>query len=152
MSTQFNLSSSHAYRSTQFPAFPKIPLSYIALIDRFCALIDTLADNGAQIAAEIFTPTAVWKNSLGTHKGVPEIARSREKPLDGMRAIKHDVLKVFAFDEGGKEIMLLVRLIADWEHGKQEWIDSVGRFEIVDTEDGPRCSFLQGWVWREPKS
>ena len=57
----------------------------------------------------------------------------------------HHILKVFAQDARGSELMLLGRLVIDFKNGTKQDDDFGALIETVDM-NGPRMKLFQAWL------
>lgn len=145
--TRFNTSTSHAFKSSQFPANTQIPNSHLIILDKFFAIIDTPdPSNGTQLASSIFTPRGIWKTPRGTFSGAEEISKSREHAWDQRASSQHEVLKVFVFDVEVKEVMIQGRLTLKMKDGSSREVEFVTSAVFEGEGEGVRLAFYQAWA------
>ncbi|KAJ2897521.1 snoaL-like domain containing protein [Zalerion maritima] len=120
------------------------------IIVRFYELADCQeSDAGAQMAARVFSRNATLITPTGTFKGSSEISKSRDNAWRAVSSRKHRVLRVFAGDDSGSELVILGTVAMGLKNGSS--LDSQFACHIAvvasdqdDAEPGsPRLGFMQ---------
>lgn len=149
----------HAFvDNTVYPDDPvSIPPSHITLLDDFFRVVDSLKSNPdeSERFADIFTPDGIWKTPSAAFKGKELLTSGSEwsffKEIASMR---HYVLRVYANDRLGKELMLHGRIEVGMLEGEVVEVDFGARVEIDggssdrSQDRKPKLKFFQGWSAR----
>ncbi|KAL4940601.1 hypothetical protein BDV06DRAFT_223897 [Aspergillus oleicola] len=92
-----------------WPTAVSVPPEVQQLVARFYELADLADPNaGNRFATEVFVPTGIMA-AAGSQgfKGEADIRKSREHAWDAVSARHHQVLRVFAADPAGLDLMLI---------------------------------------------
>ena len=144
----------HAFTpTTSYPPAPFTPAqSHITLLDDFFRIGDSLASSpsASQDFASIFTNDGVWKTPSAAFSGLEQLRTSGSDWafLREIESMRHWVLRVYANDAEGKELMLHGR-IEVCKGGEVMEVDFGARVEMGSEQDEhpaePKLRFFQGW-------
>ncbi len=76
---------------------------------------------------------------------VAAIARSRERAWDVVTARRHRVIRVYAHDGAGADLLLLGTVAATVQNGSVAEVQFCGRFRVTETERGLRVTHYRVW-------
>ncbi|OCK73199.1 hypothetical protein K432DRAFT_430713 [Lepidopterella palustris CBS 459.81] len=132
--------------NTVWPATPVHPLVK-ALINRAYVLADL--NQGETLATEVYAPDAVMSLMGQVRRGTEEIRTYKENDGGVITARRHEIVKAFANDAAGLDLMLLGKAEMDFCTGKTFFGEFVSRM-VVDEESfkaqNPKLCLSQGWA------
>jgi hypothetical protein len=77
-------------------------------------------------------------------------AKSRERAWDVVTARKHNVSKVYAYDDAGRDLLILGVTEATVKNGNEAKVEFCGRIVVGETEKGVRMKLYQVWADMSP--
>ncbi|EXJ61495.1 uncharacterized protein A1O5_11811 [Cladophialophora psammophila CBS 110553] len=137
--------------NTEWPTF-EINSTVKELIDRFFWQLDQKdQDSGHILADKVFATTG--KAEFGGHVfiGPDELRKSRDNAWKVVTKRRHEILKVFAADLDGSDLLFIGHVAIDLNNGKIVAGEFAGRLRIENaTSSQPRLLLYQSWADSAP--
>ncbi|KAK5192764.1 hypothetical protein LTR99_010359 [Exophiala xenobiotica] len=155
-------SSSYVTAQTEWPTAVSVKPEVRRLLAHFYHLLDIPDPRiGHRFAEEVFTPDGVMFGMGPGFQGHAEIRKARENAWTDYVARRHEMLRVYAHDGLGLDLLVIGRVEMGLRNGKIVREEFVARFVVaVDDErtlgkgngsgGGPRLKYSRVWSNMEP--
>ncbi|KAK5459866.1 hypothetical protein LTS15_003995 [Exophiala xenobiotica] len=169
MSSPPSYSSSYVTAQTEWPTAVSVKPEVRRLLAHFYHLLDIPDPSvGHRFAEEVFTPDGVMFGMGPGFEGAVEIRKARENAWTDYVSRRHEMLRVYAHDGLGLDLLVIGRVEMGLRNGKSVREEFVARFVVVvgvdddddertagndngnDNGGGPRLKYSRVWSNMEP--
>jgi len=137
--------------STEWPSGVSVPAPVKQLVDTFFSLVDDKSSEvGNKLADEVFAVDGIMQTAQ-RFEGSDALRKCRDSAWVTVDSRRHEVLKVYASDEEGSDLLLIGQAATGFKNGKKVTMEFAARIIVEGSStEKPKIKLYQVWADSAP--